>query len=74
MLTLIFTIIPPSKIWNFFKRGESNKTAICSVCHDVLKNMGSTSILWTHYNGWHKHTNEFNEEQRVKEHTGEECY
>lgn len=61
----------PSKIWNFFTRGESNKTAICFVCNDVLKNMGSTSILWSHYNRWHKPTaNEINEEQHAKEHTG----
>ncbi|KAL4097353.1 hypothetical protein QTP88_022146 [Uroleucon formosanum] len=31
--------MPPSKIWNFFTRGESNKTSICSVCNDVLKNI-----------------------------------
>ncbi|KAL4126349.1 hypothetical protein QTP88_010571 [Uroleucon formosanum] len=71
VLTLNFTVMPPRKIWNFFTRGESNKTAICSVCN-VLKNMGSTSILWTHYNRWHKPTaNENNEEQHAKEHIGE---
>lgn len=63
VVTSIFNTMPPSKIWNFFTRGESNTTAICSICHDVLKNMGSTTILWSHYNRWHKPTNEINEDR-----------
>lgn len=48
VLTLIFTIMSSSKIWNFFTRNESNKTAICSTYYGFLKSMVSISLLWTH--------------------------
>ncbi|KAL5245859.1 hypothetical protein ACI65C_013267 [Semiaphis heraclei] len=44
----------PSKVWQFFKRTESNKSAKCLICDFELMTNGSTSPLRTHYNAWHK--------------------
>ncbi|KAL4130708.1 hypothetical protein QTP88_008106 [Uroleucon formosanum] len=44
----------PSKVWQFFKRTESNNSAKCLICDFELMTNGSTSPLWTHYNAWHK--------------------
>lgn len=46
-----------SNVWKYFNRGETNETATCKICSQILKNMGSTSSLWYHYKSWHNTNN-----------------
>lgn len=45
-----------SKVWQHFKKLENNECA-CNYCNIVLKNSGSTTCLWNHYNFKHKLSN-----------------
>lgn len=49
--------MPPSKIWNLFKRNESKKSTTRLLYKDLFFNMDSTSTLWIHYNAWYANDN-----------------
>ncbi|KAL4096603.1 hypothetical protein QTP88_021523 [Uroleucon formosanum] len=56
-----------SNVWKYFNRGETNETATCKICSQILKNMESTSSLWYHYKSWHNTNNRIDTVQLTEE-------